>query len=117
MLMKALKNVHKSKNVHKCLKINYNFTLFTVKTLLLRSTVPSVVNVSISFGNDIIVLNDKLASMKYELAVGQRTYNMVRCPSVGALTFSLNIFFSETNYRILMKFHRNVPVIVLFRIS
>ena len=30
------------------------------------------------------------------------------CPSVHALTFSLNIFFSETIYRILMKFHRNV---------
>ena len=39
-------------------------------------------------------------------------------PSVCALTFSLNIF-SETTYRILMKFHRNVPaivLIVLFRI-
>ena len=36
--------------------------------------------------------------------------------SVRALTFSLNIF-SETTYRILMKFHRNVPAIVLFRIS
>ena len=38
------------------------------------------------------------------------------CPSVRALTFSLNIFFSETTYRILMKFHRNVPAMVLFRI-
>ena len=37
--------------------------------------------------------------------------------SVRALTFSLNIFFTETTYRILMKFHRNVPTIVLFRIS
>ena len=36
--------------------------------------------------------------------------------SVRALTFSLNIF-SETTHRILMKFHRNVPGIVLFRIS
>ena len=45
------------------------------------------------------------------LAVGQRAYVMVR-----ALTFSLNIF-SETTYRILMKFHRNVPAMVLFRIS
>ena len=37
--------------------------------------------------------------------------------SVRALTFSLNIFFSETTYQILMKFHRNVPTMVLFRIS
>ena len=60
------------------------------------------------------------------LAVGQRAYVMVRCPScvrpsvrpsVRALTFSLNIFFAETTYRILMKFHRNVPTMVLFRIS
>ena len=51
------------------------------------------------------------------LAVGQRAYVMVRRPSVRALTFSLNIFFSETTYRILMKFHRNVPTMVLFRIS
>ena len=56
------------------------------------------------------------------LAVGQRAYVMVRCPScvrlsVHALTFSLNIFFAETTYRILMKFHRNVPTMVLFRIS
>ena len=36
--------------------------------------------------------------------------------SVRVLTFSLNIF-SETTYRILMKFHRNVPTMVLFRIS
>ena len=35
-------------------------------------------------------------------------------PSVRALTFSLNIFFSETTYGILMKFHRNVPAMVLF---
>ena len=59
------------------------------------------------------------------LAVGQRAYVMVRracmrpCvrASVRALTFSLNIFFAETTYRILMKFHRNVPTMVLFRIS
>ena len=56
------------------------------------------------------------------LAVGQRAYVMARClscvrPSVRALTFSLNIFFAETTYRILMKFHRNVPTMVLFRIS
>ena len=59
------------------------------------------------------------------LAIGQRPYVMARCPScvcasvrpsVRALTFSLNIFFSETAYRILMKFHRNVPGMVLFRI-
>ena len=37
-------------------------------------------------------------------------------PSVRSLTFSLNIF-SEITYRILMKFHRNVPAMVLFRIS
>ena len=35
-------------------------------------------------------------------------------PSARTLTFSLNI--SEATYRILMKFHRNVPGIVLFRI-
>ena len=54
------------------------------------------------------------------LAVGQQAYVMVCCtscvsPSVRVLTFSVNIFFSETTYRILMKFHRNVPDI--FRIS
>ena len=38
-------------------------------------------------------------------------------PSVYVLTFSLNIFFSETTDWILMKFHRNVPAMVLFRIS
>ena len=48
-------------------------------------------------------------------------YVMVRCPScvrpcVLVLTFSLNIFFSETTKPILMKYHRNVPAIVLFRI-
>ena len=64
------------------------------------------------------------------LAVGQRAYVMVCCPlcvcpvvwscvhpCVCVLTFSLNIFFSETTYRIWMKFHRNVPGMVLFRIS
>ena len=55
------------------------------------------------------------------LAVGQRAYVMVCCrpvvrPSVCVLTVSLNIFFSETMCRILMKFHRNVPAMVLFRI-
>ena len=51
------------------------------------------------------------------LAIGQRAYVMVRCPScVRALTFSLKIFFSETTYWILMKFHRNVPAKVFFRI-
>ena len=53
------------------------------------------------------------------LAVGQRAchglLSVVR-PSVLALTFSVNIFFSETTYRILMKFYRNVPAMVLFRI-
>ena len=38
-------------------------------------------------------------------------------PSVRVLTFSLNIFFSETTYRILVKFYRNVLSMVLFRIS
>ena len=38
------------------------------------------------------------------------------CPFVCALTFSLNIF-SETTHQILIKFHRNVPAMVLFRIS
>ena len=33
-------------------------------------------------------------------------------PSVRSLTFSLSIFFSETTYPILMKFHRNVPAMV-----
>ena len=36
--------------------------------------------------------------------------------SVRALTFSLKIFFSETTHWILMKFHRNGPAMVLFRI-
>ena len=47
-------------------------------------------------------------------------HEMLECPCVRpfvrALTFSLNIFFSETTDRILMKFHRNVPAVVLFRI-
>ena len=57
------------------------------------------------------------------LALGQRAYFIICCPlsvvrvSVRALTFSLNIFLSETAYRILMKFHRNFPAMVLFRIS
>ena len=38
-------------------------------------------------------------------------------PSMRALTFSLKIFFSKTTYWILMKFHRNVPAMVLFKIS
>ena len=66
--------------------------------------------------------NAKSETFLAPLAVGQRAYVMVRCPScvrpsVRALTFSLNIFFAETTYRILMKFHRNVPTMVLFRIS
>ena len=55
--------------------------------------------------------------------VGQRAchglLSVVRAsvrPSVRVLTFSLNIFFSETIYWILMKFYRNVPAIVLFRL-
>ena len=55
------------------------------------------------------------------LALGQQAYVMARCPScvcpsIRALTFSLNIFFSETTCRILMKFHRNVPAMVLFNL-
>ena len=41
------------------------------------------------------------------------SWSVVRRASVRALTFSLNI--SETTYRILMKFHRNVPAMVFFR--
>ena len=75
------------------------------------------------------MLHTDLLQFLAPLAVGQRAYVMVRCPScvrpsckygrasVRALTFSLNIFFAETTYRILMKFHRNVPTMVLFRIS
>ena len=49
------------------------------------------------------------------LAVGQRAYVMVHCPScvrpsVRALTLSLNIFFSETIYPILMKFQYSCHV-------
>ena len=53
------------------------------------------------------------------LAVGQpaNVWPVVHRASVGALTFILNIFFSETTYPILMKFHRNVPAMVLFRLS
>ena len=51
------------------------------------------------------------------LAIGQCAYVMARHAFVHALTFSLNSFFSETIYRILMKFHRNVPTMVLFRIG
>ena len=56
------------------------------------------------------------------LAIGQQANVMVWCPScvslsIHVLTFILNIFFSKTSYPILMKFHRNVPAIVLFRVS
>ena len=59
------------------------------------------------------------------LASELMSWSIVRCasvwpsvrPSICALTFSLNIFFSETTYQTSMKFHRNVPGIVLFRIS
>ena len=37
-------------------------------------------------------------------------------PLLHALTFSLNVCFSETTSWILMKFHRNVPAMVLFGI-
>ena len=51
------------------------------------------------------------------LALGQRAYVIARCPSIRPLTFSLNIFFSETTYQMLMKLHRNLPAMVVFRIS
>ena len=62
-----------------------------------------------------------LSELLAPLAIGQQAYVMARCqscvgPSVRMLTFSLNIFFSETTYRILMKFHRNVSGMVLFSI-
>ena len=48
---------------------------------------------------------DRLTLFLAPLALGQRPYVMVCCHAcVRALTFSLNIFFSETTYRILMKF-------------
>ena len=74
----------------------------------------------------IFILQECEISFLAPLAVGQRAYVMAHCPScvhpcvrpsVRALTFSLNIFFAETTDRILMKFHRNVPTMVLFRIS
>ena len=50
----------------------------------------------------------RIFSFLAPLAVGQHAYVMSRCPScvrpsVSVLTFSLNIFFSETTYQILMK--------------
>ena len=51
------------------------------------------------------------------LAGGQRAYVMARCASVHlCVNFFLNIL-SETTNPILMKLHRNVPAMVLFRIS
>ena len=75
-----------------------------------------------SFLHHVLLSNICRPSFLAPLVVGQRAYVIVRCPScvrpsVLALTFSLNIFSSETTYRILMKFHRNVPALVLFRIS
>ena len=60
---------------------------------------------------------DVLARPGFFSSTGRRlmSWSVVRRASVLALT--LNIFFSETTYRILMKFHRNVPAMVLFRIS
>ena len=63
---------------------------------------------------DIILPRIQASLFLAPLAVGQRDYVMARCPScvrpsIRPLTFSLNIFFAETTYRILMKFHRNVP--------
>ena len=43
--------------------------------------------------------------------------NLYVPPSVCPLPFSLNIFFYKITYRNLMKFHRNIPTMVLFRIS
>ena len=51
------------------------------------------------------------------LAIGQRAYVMARYAPICVLTFILNVFFSETTYPILIKFHRNVPAIVLLRID
>ena len=55
------------------------------------------------------------------LAIGQQAYVMACCPSsihlfVCPLTFIVNILFSKTTYPILMKFHRNVSAMILFRI-
>ena len=44
------------------------------------------------------------------------SWSVVHCACVSALTFSLYIFFSETTESILMKYHRNVPAMVIFRI-
>ena len=70
---------------------------------------------------------DKHLSFLAPVAVGQQDYVMVCCPSCAhpsirvsirlCVNFFLNIFFSESTYQILMKFHRNVPAMVLFRIS
>ena len=54
------------------------------------------------------------------LVVGHWAYVMAHCPScvrssVHMLTFISNIF-SEITYPILMKFHRKIPALVLFRI-
>ena len=44
------------------------------------------------------------------------SWSVVRRACICALTFSLYIFFSETTKPILMKYHRNVPAMVLSRI-
>ena len=44
------------------------------------------------------------------------SWSVVCRACVCAFTFSLNIFMSETTKPILMKYHRNVPAMVLFRI-
>ena len=44
------------------------------------------------------------------------SWSVVRRACVRALTFSLNIFFSETTKPILMKYHRNLTAMVLLRI-
>ena len=88
----------------------------------------------LTFNNTILILTKEAFEIIHPfpnkvclapLAVGQRAYVMARCLScvrasvwpcvclsVRVLTFSLNIF-SETTDQILMKFHRNVPAMVL----
>ena len=99
------------------------FAVSKLDGLLSLCSLTSDSNVSLSFCLEkkvsiflLFFASDNLCFLA-PLAVGQRAYVMVRCASVRALTFSLNIFFAETTYQILMKFHSNVPTMVLFRIS
>ena len=61
---------------------------------------------------NLIVLPKIVASKASELM----SWSVVRRACVRALTYNLNIFFSETTELILMQYHRNVPAMVLFRI-